>query len=828
MTYQEALTEIANFIVANGNNEITADVLRPILEGIVQACQDTTGDLNDLDTSEKSNLVAAINEVLGMFSTDTGNVVRTHNGVNDPNAIAPVDFGFADFYLQYEALTSVPIALYQYNILDNQWRNIFEGSDAVPNLQEVTDQGSNTSNIITVQGLGVQTLTPAAAIDASKTKTGVLVSLVTEAQRDAITVGAPQNGILVFVTDASEPGFQFYDHASTSWKAVASGNFIPIGGTNENDPVTGLIEFESGSDRGFFSINPEIIDRRVVFSDEDDIRIRTQRLDEELQTAVFVRPGSFEVSTNDLNNSSNLSINPTESLLTSTNASYRGLEYGGNYSANFSPRSLVDKEYVDNAATTNLSYTPSTTEGTVNSDTGTDATIPAGSTTNASLMLPGDKTSLDIAKAVNGLVKSDGSGSFSAASSSDFKTVNGQSVLGPGSISTGDVVGPASSTDNTVPRFDGATGKLIQGSTVAITDAGEVLLPQVASPTYTRGKLAYDTSNEALTFFNDESNVALQVGQEAWIRVRNQTGSTIPNGSAVYINGSSSGLPTIALAQANNAATTVCAGITTHSIPNNAVGYVTSLGAVRNLNTSSFATGSIFLSATTPGALTQTAPSSPNYRYRVGFVTNVNATTGTIHVTPSTAALGNGTSGQLLRISSGGIQEFFTPNYAPGPSWMRQSADRTLVSQTAPQKIFNVGANGNGAFQAKANTSYHFVIMAGFNSLSNVSSTLSFVFLGTASIPTIYATAQAVKNNNNPSNTSTTKIISNVETTITGSSATTSGRILIEGYFTTGTAGTVIPALGQSSAAAGVVETNSFARFVEVGSSTFTASSDID
>lgn len=44
---------------------------------------------------------------------------------------------------------------------------------------------------------------------------------------------------------------------------------------------------------------------------------------------------------------------------------------------------------------TNLAYTASPTNGIVTSDTGTDATIPSGSTTNASLMLPADKTKLD-------------------------------------------------------------------------------------------------------------------------------------------------------------------------------------------------------------------------------------------------------------------------------------------------------------------------------------------------------------------------------------------------------------------------------------------------
>jgi len=44
---------------------------------------------------------------------------------------------------------------------------------------------------------------------------------------------------------------------------------------------------------------------------------------------------------------------------------------------------------------TNLGYTATPTDGTVTSDTGTDATLPAGSTINASLLLPGDKTKLD-------------------------------------------------------------------------------------------------------------------------------------------------------------------------------------------------------------------------------------------------------------------------------------------------------------------------------------------------------------------------------------------------------------------------------------------------
>ncbi len=47
------------------------------------------------------------------------------------------------------------------------------------------------------------------------------------------------------------------------------------------------------------------------------------------------------------------------------------------------------------SGSTNLTYSAFADSGRVNSDTGTDAVIPAGSTTNASLMLPGDKEFLD-------------------------------------------------------------------------------------------------------------------------------------------------------------------------------------------------------------------------------------------------------------------------------------------------------------------------------------------------------------------------------------------------------------------------------------------------
>jgi hypothetical protein len=49
-------------------------------------------------------------------------------------------------------------------------------------------------------------------------------------------------------------------------------------------------------------------------------------------------------------------------------------------------------------------------------------------------------------------------------------------LLASSSGASGDVVGPASATDNAIARFDGTTGKLIQNSAVTIGDTGNTVI----------------------------------------------------------------------------------------------------------------------------------------------------------------------------------------------------------------------------------------------------------------------------------------------------------------------------------------------------------------
>jgi hypothetical protein len=159
---------------------------------------------------------------------------------------------------------------------------------------------------------------------------------------------------------------------------------------------------------------------------------------------------------------------------------------------------------------TNLAYTASPTNGIVTSDTGADATIPAGSATNASLMLPADKTKLD--------------------------------------------------------------------------------------------SITVDTATVVRKL------------------VRNQTGATIPKGTAVYQLGSSGIVMTVAPADASSEATAAqTLGITQEAIANNTNGYVVAVGLLDGVNTSALTEGQIVWLSETTGQLTTTRPTPPAHGVVCGY-----------------------------------------------------------------------------------------------------------------------------------------------------------------------------------------------------------------
>jgi hypothetical protein len=118
------------------------------------------------------------------------------------------------------------------------------------------------------------------------------------------------------------------------------------------------------------------------------------------------------------------------------------------------------------------------------------------------------------------------------------------------------------------------------------------------------------------------------------VQVRNQSGSTIPAGSIVYISGATGNLPLITLAQANNDANSAqTIGFVKTAITNNGTGYVIVRGVLEAIDTSALTEGvQLYLSPTTAGTWTTTKPSAPQHLVYVGVVIRSHPTQGTILV----------------------------------------------------------------------------------------------------------------------------------------------------------------------------------------------------
>lgn len=173
------------------------------------------------------------------------------------------------------------------------------------------------------------------------------------------------------------------------------------------------------------------------------------------------------------------------------------------------------------------------------------------------------------------------------------------------------------------------------------------------------GLLYWDSDAGTLAIMTDVTDVVLQVGQEQYVKVRNNTGVQIDNGEAVYITGAIGNRPTVALAQADAIATLGVLGLATEDIANNADGYVTTFGLVRDLDTHLWAEGdNLFLSESTPGAYTNAVPAT-GYSIQVAKVLYSHNTDGIVLCQPSVRGIiGDVSNGNYLEVKSNGFVLF--------------------------------------------------------------------------------------------------------------------------------------------------------------------------
>lgn len=111
------------------------------------------------------------------------------------------------------------------------------------------------------------------------------------------------------------------------------------------------------------------------------------------------------------------------------------------------------------------------------------------------------------------------------------------------------------------------------------------------------GKMYWDNTNKTLAIDlsagGGVNDVTLQVGQEDFVYIFNNSGVNILNGQPVYLTGESNGIPTIALGRANSEATSKIIGLATQNIDNGTFGYITKRGILHDVDTLGLTTGSI-------------------------------------------------------------------------------------------------------------------------------------------------------------------------------------------------------------------------------------------
>ena len=240
----------------------------------------------------------------------------------------------------------------------------------------------------------------------------------------------------------------------------------------------------------------------------------------------------------------------------------------------------------------------------------------------------------------------------------------------------GDVVGPASATDNAIARFDSTTGKLIQNSVVTVSDTGDIAGAATITDinyvdfntsyitTLGAGQLGWD-GNNTLGLGMAGGNIVQRIGEDTFIYVK--ASSTITKGQLTMFTGAvgASGVVTAAPSTGITSGQTII-GLAAENISNNAFGLIQVTGNLKGFNTSAFADGDILYydSAVTGG------------------MTNVYPTSGPIVTVAAVTNAGSGGSGSVqIRVS---VTQRVTASTGISVS---QTGAGTTITNTAPDQV---------------------------------------------------------------------------------------------------------------------------------------------
>lgn len=274
---------------------------------------------------------------------------------------------------------------------------------------------------------------------------------------------------------------------------------------------------------------------------------------------------------------------------------------------------------------------------------------------------------------------------------------------------TGDVVGPASSTDNALVRFDSTTGKLIQNGQITESDTGDLAainsLAFDTTPTgaiATQGEVMWNADEETLDI--QLNSFAQHVGEHVLYHVKNSTGSTIAKGVPVMFAGTNGASGKLLVQPWNGTGpSTYFMGLLAEQLLDTEEGFVVAFGKLRGIQTNggnygeTWADGEIIYVGTTTGSLTKTQPAAPNPHIQVCAVINAHASNGTLFIRPTLGSnikddegvtITSLSSGQLLVANAAGT--LFENKSVSGDATLANTGALTLATVNS-----NVGSFGS-------------------------------------------------------------------------------------------------------------------------------------
>jgi len=211
--------------------------------------------------------------------------------------------------------------------------------------------------------------------------------------------------------------------------------------------------------------------------------------------------------------------------------------------------------------------------------------------------------------------------------------------------SLGNVSNPGTSIDNSLVRFDGTTGKIIQDSNAILNDLGTLDISNIIAdyyridtaatqPAIIEGLIGWDSGNGTFEAGLAGGNVTLRLGEQTFSRVYNDSGVVLNKGKIVYLSGAQGNRIAVKLARANSELTAKdTLGMVAETIGIGSEGWVQTSGSIYNLNTFALTAGdTLFLSPTTAGEYTTTKPQAPDHLVIIGFLQRIHASTGSIYL----------------------------------------------------------------------------------------------------------------------------------------------------------------------------------------------------